>query len=89
MISKTLFIRILSFGALTTAWYFSLLLIAVPLSLWHLVQFKAYEFIALGILIDLYFMPIRLIPVYTICFVGAFVIMEIIKPRFRNSTSTV
>ena len=89
MISKTLFIRLLSLGTLTIAWYFSLLFIALPLSLWHLVQFKAYEFIALGVLIDLHFMPIRLIPIYTIFFAGAFIIMEIIKPRFINRSNTL
>ena len=47
-------------------------------------QFKAYEFIVLGVLIDMYFMPIRLIPVYTISFVGAYIIVEVIKPRLKS-----
>ena len=89
MISKTLFLRILSFSILTVAWYFSILILAIPLTLWHLLQFKAYECIVLGILIDMYFMPIRLIPVYTICFAGAYIILEIIKPRFKNSAATL
>lgn len=89
MISKTLFIRLLSFFVLTVTWYFSVLIVALPLTVWHFVQFKAYEFIALGILIDLYFMPIRLIPVYTICFAGAYIIIEIIKPRFKSSGTTI
>ncbi len=89
MISKTLFIRLLSFFSLTVAWYFSVLIVAIPLSLWHVVHFKAYEFIALGVLIDLYFLPIRLIPVYTISFAGVYIIMEIIKPRFKSGSRTI
>lgn len=84
MLSKTFFIRIFSFFLITLAWYFGALIIAIPLTLWHLVQFKAYECIGLGILIDLYFMPITLIPIYTLCFIGIFFIIEIIKPRFKR-----
>lgn len=89
MTSKTFFIRLLSFFALTLTWYFSALIVAIPLSLWYLIQFKAFEFIVLGILIDLYFMPITLIPVYTICFAGAYIILEIIKPRFKSGPRTL
>ena len=89
MTSKTIFVRLLSFFTLTVAWYFSVLIVAIPLSVWHLVHFKAYEFIMLGVLIDMYFMPLRWFPLYTICFTGAFIIMEIIKPRFKTRVTTL
>ncbi|MES2966860.1 MAG: hypothetical protein V4668_03665 [Patescibacteria group bacterium] len=89
MISSPLFIRLLTFFGVTLGWYFSILLLAFPLTLWYLLNFKAYELIALGMLIDMYFMPIRLIPVYTICFAGAFIIIEIIKPRFKSGVTTI
>lgn len=77
-------IRIIVFITLVFLWYFNVLLVAVPLTIWFLYNFRAYELIALGLLIDIYFWS----PVITPCYTGGFLLsvigMELLKPRLRN-----
>jgi hypothetical protein len=73
------------FGLLTFVWYFNILLVAVPLSLWYLYHYRAYEFIFLGVLIDIYFLPETLVPLYTLIFTSTVVGMEFLKPQLRKT----
>ena len=77
-------IRIIVFITLVFLWYFNVLLVAVPLTIWFLYNFRAYELIALGLLIDIYFWSPVITPGYTGGFLLSVIGMELLKPRLRN-----
>ena len=79
--------RIVAFFTLSIMWYFGSMIIAVPLSVWYLYHFRAYELVVLGVLIDAYFLSGVGIPYYTVGFLGALWCMELLKPRLRHSDS--
>jgi hypothetical protein len=77
-------IRLISFLCLTTAWYFDVWWLAVPLLLWHCYQYVAYECVLLGICIDVQFMNRLGVPWYTLGAIGAVICAEVFKPMLRN-----
>lgn len=81
---KYLLVRFFTYLAITIFWYFSFWWCAVPLTIWFAYQFRAYELIILGLLIDIEFSVIIDKPWYTLSFLGLFIIMEWLKPRLRN-----
>lgn len=62
------------------------MLVAIPLSVWYLYNFRAYELVGLGLCIDVYFLFTPTLPYYTLGFLGAFILMELLKPRLRKNT---
>jgi hypothetical protein len=85
MIVTSLLTRSLIFFTLAIVWYFNVLLIAVPLTFWYMYNFRAFELIALGLLIDVYFWSPALTPYYTVGFLAAVAFMELLKPRLRKN----
>lgn len=85
MFRNPLFIRTLTFITLSLVWYFGLFIIAVPLTIWYLYTFRAYELVFLGILIDAYFLSTVSIPYYALGFLGGFICMELLKPSLRKT----
>lgn len=85
MTTRSVFIRMVTFLTLNIVWYFGSMIIAVPLTVWYLYNFRAYEIVLLGVLIDAYFLSSLGIPYYTISFLGAFVCIELLKPSLRKS----
>lgn len=85
MTSSSVFIRLVTFLTLCIVWYFGSMLISVPLTVWYLYNFRAYELLALGILIDAYFLSALSIPYYTLGFLAAIVFMELLKPSLRRT----
>jgi hypothetical protein len=81
---KYFLIRSLTFITVTICWYFSFWWCAIPLSIWYAYQFRAYELVVLGLLIDIEFSVNFDLPLYTLGFLVLFIIMEWIKPRLRN-----
>lgn len=55
MSTGSVVIRTVTFLTLSIVWYFGSMIIAVPLSVWYLYNFRAYELVVLGVLIDAYF----------------------------------
>ena len=80
----TFFTRLAVFLALCVVWYFNLLLVALPLTVWYLYHFRAYDLIVLGLCIDIYFWSAIFMPYYTVGFLGAVLLIEVIKPRLRR-----
>lgn len=87
MTIRSLVLRFISCLCLMTAWYFDVWWLGVILMVWHGYQYRAYEFIILGILIDVQFMTGIGIPWYTILFTAALIAIEIGKPLIRKSNS--
>lgn len=85
MTSGTLFIRFTLFFILTLVWYFNVLVMAIPLSVWYMYQFKAVELVLLGLLLDIYFLTDFTLPIYTAGFSLAILFMQILKPRLRKN----
>jgi hypothetical protein len=77
--------RILVFVILAMVWYFGLVWVAVPLSLWYVYHFRGYEFLVLGALLDGYFMTTLALPQYTLIFATLFIAVKMLKPRLRRS----
>lgn len=86
MTFKHFITRLIIFALITLAWYFGLLLLSIPLTLWYLYQFRALELISIGILIDSYFLEPWSIPYYILGFVFAVLLAELLKPRLRNKS---
>jgi hypothetical protein len=78
-------IRSIVLLTLITLWYFAIILIAVPLTMWYLYNYHAYELILAGIAIDAYFLTSVTVPLYTLGFASAVFCMEVLKPRLRNN----
>lgn len=85
MSTGSVLIRTVTFLTLSIVWYFGSMIIAVPLSVWYLYNFRAYELVVLGVLIDAYFLSSVGIPNYTVGFLAALVCMELLKPRLRHN----
>ena len=85
MTAATTLIRGLTFATLTLVWSFGFLWLAVPLSVWYIYQFRAYELVVLGVLIDVHFLTTTALPLYTAGFLMAVGIMELLKPRLRQN----
>jgi hypothetical protein len=85
MSTGSVLIRIVTFLTLSIMWYFGSMIIALPLSVWYLYNFRAYELVFLGMLIDAYFFSVVGIPYYTLGFLSAVVCMELLKPSLRKS----
>jgi len=81
---RYLTLRVMSVLCLTTAWYFDVWWLAVPLTLWHCYHYRAYECVLIGVCIDIQFMGHIGIPWYTLGAVGAVVVAEWIKPTLRR-----
>jgi hypothetical protein len=77
--------RCIVFITIVILWYFGIILIAVPLTIWYLYSYRAYELIILGVAIDAYFLTSVTIPLYTLGFATAVFCMEVLKPRLRNN----
>lgn len=76
--------RIICFSIIALVWYFNVLLVAVPLSIWYAYQYQSYEIIILGVVIDIYFMAFSSLPYYTLGAVGLVCGMQILKPFLRT-----
>jgi hypothetical protein len=85
MDTSSLLIRILTFITLCMVWYFGSMLIAIPLSIWYLYNFRAYELLVLGVAIDAHFLSEVSIPYYTLGFFAVIVFMEVLKPSLRKN----
>lgn len=85
MFRHPVFIRIFSFIILSLLWYFGMFIVAVPLTVWYVYTFRAYEIIFLGIVIDAYFLSTVATPYYTLGFLGGFIFMELLKPSLRKT----
>jgi hypothetical protein len=85
MSTSSIFIRTSIFITLCIVWYFGSILIAVPLTVWYLYNFRAYELVGLGVLIDAYFLSQLSIPYYTLGFLTAVTCMEVLKPSLRRT----
>lgn len=79
-------LRVISCLCLTTAWYFDVWWLAVPLLIWHCYHYRAYECVLIGICIDVQFMNRIGIPWYTLGALCAVVSVEILKPFLRNQS---
>ncbi len=84
MMTNSLFIRVLTFSTLCFVWYFAIWLVAAPLTIWYVYNFRAYELVVLGIYIDAYFLSQLSIPYYTLGFLALVIFMEILKPSLRK-----
>ncbi|MBY0538051.1 hypothetical protein K2P47_01480 [Patescibacteria group bacterium] len=84
MTNRSVLIRIVTFLTLCIVWYFDSVIIAVPLSVWYLYNFRAYELVLLGLFIDAYFLSSLGLPYYTLSFLAAVIFMELLKPSLRN-----
>lgn len=76
--------RIIFFSIIALMWYFNVLLVAVPLTVWYVYQYQSYELIILGAVIDVYFMTFGTLPYYTLGAVGLVWGMQILKPFLRT-----
>jgi hypothetical protein len=86
MSGTAIFTRFSVFLTVIIVWYFGFFWIAIPLSLWYLYNYPAYELIAVGVLIDGHFMTTFGVPYYTLFFLSAHILMALIKPRLRTNT---
>ncbi len=86
---KHFFIRALYFITATALWYFSFWWFAVPFVLFYVYRCRAYELIPLGLLLDMQFLTIGHIPYYTLCFTGAVLAAEWLKPQLRSRTELI
>lgn len=77
-------IRALTFLVISSAWYFNLVLLAGPLTIWYVYNYRAYELIALGLLIDVYFLAQVSVPYYTLIFLAVVLLCEWLKPQLRK-----
>lgn len=84
MTTSFVLIRTVSFLTLSIMWYFGSMIIAIPLTIWYFYNFRAYELVILGVLIDAYFLSGLSVPNYTLGFLGAFICIELLKPRLRQ-----
>lgn len=84
MSSKSIIIRFFSIFILTILWYANVLIVAIPFTVWYLYQFRAYEIIFVGLLIDLYFQVGFSTPWYTVMALLAVIFMEVTKPFLRK-----
>jgi hypothetical protein len=85
MTTRSVFIRAVTFLTLCIVWYFGSMIIAIPLTVWYVYNFRAYELVALGVLLDAYFLSQLSIPYYTLSFLVAVMGMELLKPSLRKS----
>ena len=84
---RYLVLRSISFLCLTTAWYFDVWWLAVPLLGWHCYHYVAYECVLLGLCIDVQFMSRMGIPWYTLGALCAVLGAEQLKPLLRRGSS--
>lgn len=84
MTTSFVLVRALTFLTLAVVWYFGNFFIAVPMTIWYVYNFRAYELVLLGVLIDAYFLSEIAIPYYTLGFLGAVILMELTKPSLRK-----
>lgn len=80
-----LLIRTLVFITLGIVWYFAVWLIAAPLTLWYVYNFRAYELVVLGLALDGYFLSAPAFPYYTVGFLGLCISIELLKPQLRSN----
>jgi hypothetical protein len=63
--------------------------IAVPLAIWYMLQYSAYELVLAGFCIDVYFAPTFLLWYYTLAALGVVIFGLFIRPRVRREHSFV
>jgi hypothetical protein len=85
---RALLFRSFSFVVVMSCWYFAFWWGAIPLTLWYLWHYHAYELIFLGILIDIQFLPGTIVPYYTLGFIVLVTFSVFLKPMIRPHTYT-
>ena len=88
MTTRQFFIRAVIFLCLMVAWYLDVWWLGSVLLVWYCYQYRAVEVVVLGILIDVQFTVGTVVPWYTLCFAGAVLLSESLKPLLRTKKVT-
>ncbi len=84
---RTFLERIVTTFVIAAAIFNALWWLAVPLVLWYVVRFDAYELIVVAFCIDIYFAPNHTWPYYTLVSAGFVLFGMVIRPRLRPHTT--
>jgi len=79
---QTYMIRIILLLGVMNAWYFGAWFLGIPLTLWYLFHYPAYELCVVGALLDIQFYTGDYIPFYCMSAVVLVILFQMLVPRF-------
>ncbi|PJC56040.1 hypothetical protein CO026_02430 [Candidatus Kaiserbacteria bacterium CG_4_9_14_0_2_um_filter_41_32] len=84
-----LFLRLFLFLIITIFWYVGLFWYSLPFLFWYSFKCQPYELLLIGLLIDVQFMTISTLPMYTLFSFGWIILIAWLRPKLIVYTSTV
>jgi hypothetical protein len=80
------FVRIFLCFLITWCLVAQLYILAIPLVIWYLSQYRSYELIVIAILVDGYYQAFYSVPILSIVAVISVILVDIIKPQLLMYT---